>query len=208
MSKPSKKKPPGTHFGVGFEPSAGHMTNIFSKFFSALAVKGRRRTVYAVPKVSSISKEHVKHTRNMTGTSILSPDTSVIHHAMKFMINKSLKLQPVAGIYNMIFSSQTEVRARSEALPYPRQKATWKYHKAVCADLEILNTNVMLKLLVGLRTQDVSASLDFEKEAKKHGFTEERTKEMSAELMPFCHFQSAGMTAAAVAPSHEEAKHF
>ncbi|KAJ7481767.1 hypothetical protein FB451DRAFT_1237091 [Mycena latifolia] len=90
------------------------------------------------------------------------------------------------------------------------QKAAWKYHKAVCADLETLNKKVMPKFPIGLRAPDVSASpgqclVDFEKEAKKHGFTEERMKEMSAELMPFCHFQNAGMTAA---PSHEEAYHF
>ncbi|KAJ6618763.1 hypothetical protein B0H10DRAFT_2029060 [Mycena sp. CBHHK59/15] len=85
------------------------------------------------------------------------------------------------------------------------QKTAWKYHKTVCKDLERLNRDVM-PLFSGEATGQPGESLDeFEKEARKLGFTEDRMKEISAELMPFLHFQNAGMKSA---PSHEKANHY
>ncbi|KAJ6591241.1 hypothetical protein DFH09DRAFT_1358596 [Mycena vulgaris] len=89
------------------------------------------------------------------------------------------------------------------------QKTAWRYHKTVCADLETLNKKVMPLFPDRCESSDYGppgqAMVEFELEAKKLGFTEDRMKEMSAELMPFCHFQNAGMWAA---PSHEDANHY
>jgi hypothetical protein len=77
------------------------------------------------------------------------------------------------------------------------QKTAWKYHKVVCGDVEKLNKNVMPMFSDGKSKSGVPPAKrleDFELEARKIGFTEERMKEISAELMPFLHFENAGMT--------------
>ncbi|KAJ7026576.1 hypothetical protein C8F04DRAFT_1125030 [Mycena alexandri] len=88
------------------------------------------------------------------------------------------------------------------------QKAAWRYHKNVCVDLERLNEKVLPLFKSSLSIDDGGAGqilTRFEREARKHGFTEDRMKEISAELTPFCHFQNAGSTSA---PSHEDANHY
>ncbi|KAJ7662138.1 hypothetical protein DFH06DRAFT_1191626, partial [Mycena polygramma] len=77
------------------------------------------------------------------------------------------------------------------------QKTAWKYHKIVCADIETLNMKVMQKLDGPADTVDGSnpgaCLLDFEKKARKAGFSEERMKVLAAELTPFSHFQNVGL---------------
>ncbi|KAJ7198789.1 hypothetical protein GGX14DRAFT_665117 [Mycena pura] len=72
------------------------------------------------------------------------------------------------------------------------QKTAWRYHKNVCTDVEALNTKVMPK--IDSREDAGDAGLEvlvkFEKEARKLGFTEDRMKELSKELMPFLHLQN------------------
>ncbi|KAJ7920709.1 hypothetical protein B0H13DRAFT_2319240 [Mycena leptocephala] len=87
------------------------------------------------------------------------------------------------------------------------QRTAWKYHKTVCADVEKLNKKVMPKFC-NARPIDKGnpgqCLVEFEREAQKLGFTEDRMKEISRELTPFCHFRNAGMMAA---PTHEDVDH-
>ncbi|KAJ7177824.1 hypothetical protein C8R46DRAFT_664924 [Mycena filopes] len=90
------------------------------------------------------------------------------------------------------------------------QRAAWRYHKNVCVDVERLNKKVMVLPFfnTSMSVYDGGAAqiLDnFEREARKQGFTEDRMKEISTELTPFCHFENAGATAA---PTHEDAHHY
>ncbi|KAJ6511502.1 hypothetical protein C8R47DRAFT_1065056 [Mycena vitilis] len=89
------------------------------------------------------------------------------------------------------------------------QKTAWKYHKIVCADIETLYLKVMQKLDGPADTVDGSnpgaCLLDFEKKARKAGFSEERMKVLAAELTPFSHFQNVGLH---TAPTHQDAKHY
>ncbi|KAJ7353391.1 hypothetical protein DFH08DRAFT_64278 [Mycena albidolilacea] len=87
------------------------------------------------------------------------------------------------------------------------QKAAWKYHKLVCKDVgklkqEILPRALRLKSKKGGNL--VPFATHFETEALKD-FTAQRMKEIEAELMPFLHFQNAGMKSAA---SHAKANHY
>ncbi|KAJ7115569.1 hypothetical protein C8R43DRAFT_961150 [Mycena crocata] len=76
------------------------------------------------------------------------------------------------------------------------QKAVWKYHKRVCKDLHTLKKEVLPR---AERKNNPRSNLDgafnvllgFETEARRHGFTEERMKELVDELTPFLHFQAA-----------------
>ncbi|KAJ6562507.1 hypothetical protein B0H19DRAFT_98907 [Mycena capillaripes] len=71
------------------------------------------------------------------------------------------------------------------------QKAAWKYHKVVCADLETLNTKVMPKFGMSVsESAPAECLVRFEKEARKLGFGDDRMKVLAAELAPFCPFQN------------------
>lgn len=79
------------------------------------------------------------------------------------------------------------------------QKDAWTQHRGVCADLQTLHAKVMPRFS-GARAfewTDEGAGptglfmVEFEKKTRKLGFTEERMKELSEELRPFCDLRRA-----------------
>ncbi|KAJ7120992.1 hypothetical protein C8R44DRAFT_877304 [Mycena epipterygia] len=70
------------------------------------------------------------------------------------------------------------------------QKAAWREHKGVCADLKMLNK--LAPTSIDESAETGQCLVDFETEAKKVGFTAERMLEIATELTDLTHFQNAG----------------
>ncbi|KAJ7507386.1 hypothetical protein B0H11DRAFT_202507 [Mycena galericulata] len=77
------------------------------------------------------------------------------------------------------------------------QKAAWKEHKGICTDLQTLHTKVMPVFSDKSTSEwaDVETGptgrfmQEFERKTRKLGFGEDRMKELSEELEPFCDFK-------------------
>ncbi|KAJ6524532.1 hypothetical protein B0H19DRAFT_1386135 [Mycena capillaripes] len=79
------------------------------------------------------------------------------------------------------------------------QKAAWKYHKLGCKDLEKLKNDILPRASRS-NTKNGGATAqffqEFEKEALNQGFTVQRMEEIRAEVLPFLHYEDAGITCA------------
>ncbi|KAJ7121027.1 hypothetical protein C8R44DRAFT_853348 [Mycena epipterygia] len=72
------------------------------------------------------------------------------------------------------------------------QKTAWASHKKVCKDLGMIKASVMK--LSGGGMGSLGKSLEkFERKASKLGFSGERMREIAVEIVPFLHFENAGL---------------